>query len=196
MQLVGERFSEVVHSERSDDFIRWQLPDEALCNETWDWEATRRQSRCRRNEWYVMTHDKRGDSSQTYLVSDAIGTAEFPWRVLTNDTLVQPARLQDAWFPPRRVRPRQYPTLRLCRAARRDFPLPPRLLRLLLLVPRLVSNRSWDPRRLSAAQLLQSALASSHCWKRAPAGLCKIVRVYDTFILPSLPPQTPLKKKK
>lgn len=30
--------------------------------------------------------------------------------------------------------------------------------------PRLVnSNRSWDPRRLAAAQILQSALASSHC---------------------------------
>lgn len=42
--------------------------------------------------------------------------------------------------------------------------------------PRLVSNRSWVLRRLSAAQLLQSALPSSSPPKRRT--------IYDTFIPP------------
>lgn len=37
-----------------------------------------------------------------YLVSDATGIAESPGQKLTDDTLVQPARLQTAWFPPQR----------------------------------------------------------------------------------------------
>lgn len=39
MQFVGEWFSEVIDTERGDDFIRWQLLDEAFCNKKKEWES-------------------------------------------------------------------------------------------------------------------------------------------------------------
>lgn len=159
MQLVGERFSEVIHTERGDNFIRWQLLDQALWGMTQKEGIKIRSQRSRdteTNEAGLVTQratDYHESNSTLFRMQSVWQSVPDKCWQMTHQSNQPDSKLHGSLRGRTRAVVSKASTLSRLPSGFPPLPLP---------APRLVSNRSWVLRRLSAAQLLQSALPSSH----------------------------------